>query len=434
MFSETSSSGSARSLEHAAEQQPLLQDGRNRRTVDDGLSGSGLRPKAAEHIALKVVAVMYAWFSTGISVASIGIEAYYDIKDAAAAVIFPVAVSGYLIGTSLVHTAHVNLGWRGVSILVGIFHVAGGVVLSTKPPSYAGILAAYFLVGIGTGFGDSSFCTWAAGLCEADKISGLIHGSYALGCVTGPIIVAALVKAELGWQSFYMVLLVAFAVEAGAILIAFRHENAAKHWASTCPKESSDSGFSGSWKPILMCSLYCFVYVGTEASMSGWLTSYMIRNRHMSPSIAALATSLYWVGMVLGRFSLGPLARLVGLRLTVIVFVCTSIGLQVLFRLQASLPLSLCLALGIGFVAGPIFPSGILTMTRRLPKSIHVRAVALTCAIGQLGGAGAPFVIGVVAQTSGIERLFDVVLGLSLTLLLVWLWFSRPQPIDCIGE
>jgi fucose permease len=78
-------------------------------------------------------------------------------------------------------------------------------VLSTKP-SYAVILTAYFLVGIGTGFGDSSFCTWAAGLREADKISGLIHGSYALGCVTGPIIVAALVKAELGWQSFYMVL------------------------------------------------------------------------------------------------------------------------------------------------------------------------------------------------------------------------------------
>ncbi|KAK5441458.1 hypothetical protein LTS15_011224 [Exophiala xenobiotica] len=433
MFSETSSSESARSLEPAAEQQPLLPDRRNRRTVDDGLSGSGLRPKAAEHIALKVVAVMYAWFSTGISVASIGIEAYYDIKDAAAAVIFPVAVSGYLIGTSLVHTAHVNFGWRGVSILVGIFHVAGGVVLSTKP-TYAVILVAYFLVGIGTGFGDSSFCTWAAGLREADKISGLIHGSYALGCVTGPIIVAALVKAELGWQSFYMVLLVAFAVEAGAILIAFRNENAAKHWAGTGPKESSDSGFTGSWKPILMCSLYCFVYVGTEASLSGWLTSYMIRNRHMSPSIAALATSLYWVGMVLGRFSLGPLARLAGLRLTVIVFICTSIGLQVLFRLQASLPLSLCLAVGIGFVAGPIFPSGILTMTRRLPKSIHVRAVALTCAVGQLGGAGAPFFIGVVAQTSGIERLFDVVLGLSLTLLLVWLWFSRPQTIDCMGE
>lgn len=170
------------------------------------------------------------------------------------------------------------------------------------------------------------------------------------------------------------------------------------------------------------------------ASLSGWLTSYMIRNRHVSPSIAALATSLFWVGMVLGRFSLGPLARLAGLRLTVTVFVCTSVGLQVLFRLQASLALSLCLAAGIGFVAGPIFPSGILTMTKRLPKSIHVRAVALTCAIGQLGGAGAPFVIGVVAQTSGIERLFDVVLGLSLTLLLVWLWFSRPLAIDCVDE
>lgn len=114
------------------------------------------------------------------------------------------AVSGYLVGTSLVHTAHVNFGWRGVSILAGIFHVAGGVVLWSQP-SYAIILAAYLLVGVGTGFCDSSFCTWAASVREADKISGLIHGSYALGCVTGPIIVAALEKAALGWRSFYLV-------------------------------------------------------------------------------------------------------------------------------------------------------------------------------------------------------------------------------------
>ena len=74
MFFESSSSESARSPEPAAEQQPLLQDGRNRGTVGDGLCGPGLRPKAAEHIALKVVAVMYCWFTTGMHVAAIGVR------------------------------------------------------------------------------------------------------------------------------------------------------------------------------------------------------------------------------------------------------------------------------------------------------------------------------------------------------------------------
>ncbi len=42
--------------------------------MGDGLSGPGLRPKPAEHIALKVVAVMYSWFTTGMHVASVGVR------------------------------------------------------------------------------------------------------------------------------------------------------------------------------------------------------------------------------------------------------------------------------------------------------------------------------------------------------------------------
>lgn len=152
----------------------------------------------------------------------------------------------------------------------------------------------------------------------------------------------------------------------------------------------------------------------------------MTRSRRTTPSVAALATSLFWAGMVLGRFCLGPLTRIARLRVVVVLLICALITLQLLFRLEAApLALSLCLATGIGFSSGPLFPSAVLTMTAKLPDDVHVRAVALTCAIGQLGGAGAPFIIGVIAQRSGIERLFDVVLGLSIALLLIWLFFSR---------
>jgi fucose permease len=164
--------------------------------------------------------------------------------------------------------------------------------------------------------------------------------------------------------------------------------------------------------------------------MSGWLATYCDRYLHATPATAAFATSLFWTGQVLGRFMLGPLAGLVGLRPIVLIFGCISISLQLFLRWQESLVPTLCLAAAIGFVCGPLFPSGILMLTRRLPKSIHVPAVALTCSVGQIGGAGAPFVIGVVAQTSGIQRLFDVVLGLSISLLLVWLWFSQPRDIS----
>ncbi|KIW12498.1 hypothetical protein PV08_09775 [Exophiala spinifera] len=412
-----------------AEQRALLLHAQYVKQVEDGYGDQKLSSTPHEPLAFKVVAVMYSWFVTGMHVASIGallplIESYYDIKDATAALIFPVGVSGYLIGNSLVHLVHVKFGRRGIAVLGTLPHVVGGIILSSKP-GYPFLLAAYFITGFGTGFSDSSFCTWAAVVRGSNKVSGLIHGSYAFGCVVGPVVVAALEKAGLGWQYFYFVMLVVFVVETWTLIVAFRHDDAATHHSKLSPKQDPVGGFAGCKEVIFMCGVFFFVIVGIETSLSGWLTSYMERSRHTAPSVAALATSLFWCGMVLGRFCLGPLTRLARLRNVVILLICTLIALQLLFRFEGPLALSLCLAAGIGFASGPLFPSAVLTMTAKLPTDIQLPAVALTCAIGQLGGAGAPFVIGIIAQSSGIESLFDVVLGLSLALLLIWLVFSR---------
>lgn len=90
-------------------------------------------------------------------------------------------------------------------ILASLPHVAGGIALSSKP-TYPLLLTAYFIVGLGTGFSDSSFCTWAAIVRGSNKVSGLIHGSYAFGCVMGPVVVAALEKTGFGWQYFYFIM------------------------------------------------------------------------------------------------------------------------------------------------------------------------------------------------------------------------------------
>ncbi|KAI1629282.1 major facilitator superfamily domain-containing protein [Exophiala viscosa] len=417
-----------------SEQEPLLQHA----SVPDALEqaqepplGKAGATKDGEGFALKLPAVMYSWFAVGINTASIGallplIEAHYNIRDATAALIFVIAVSGYLFATTLVHVVHVHLGRRGASTFTFIAHLIAAVLLSMSP-SYAITLMAYFLAGMGAGFCDSSFCTWAANVTNPDKISGLIHGSYSMGCVVGPMIVAALASAGFLWQTFYLVMIIAFGIEAITLLAAFRHDDGLAYRSHTDQKDPGEVGLAGNGKAIMLCSLYCFLYVGVETSMGGWLATYCARDLHATPSVAALATSLFWTGMVLGRFMLGPLARLVGLRGLVLIFGCISIGLQLLLRSQESLPPTLCLATAIGFVLGPHFPSGMLMLTRRLPKSIHVPAVAITCSVGQIGGAGAPFIIGLVAQTSGIQRMFDVVLGLSFAYLLVWLWFSSPQ-------
>lgn len=153
----------------------------------------------------------------------------------------------------------------------------------------------------------------------------------------------------------------------------------------------------------------------------------MSRSRGSSTFIAAITLSIFWGGMAAGRFTLGPATRATGLRMLVVVYLVLSLVAQVAFRVRLELALSLALVATVGFSFGPMFPAGILMLTSQLPKSLQVRGCSVAASVGQLGGASAPFLLGFVAESLGIERLLDLVLVMSILLLFIWLSFCKPS-------
>jgi MFS family permease len=119
--------------------------------------------------------------------------------------IFIVNVVGYLLGAANLERIHLFAGRRGVALTTAVLHVLGIAILGTKP-LYPIALLAYFFFGIGTGCADAGFCAWAANVRDVNAVQGLIHGSFSVGCVIGPMIVAALERAGFGWNVFYMVM------------------------------------------------------------------------------------------------------------------------------------------------------------------------------------------------------------------------------------
>jgi hypothetical protein len=59
----------------------------------------------------------------------------------------------------------------------------------------------------------------------------------------------------------------AFAVEAFALMAAFRHDDGLAYRSGTHEKLPGEAGLVGSRKPIMLCSLYCFLYVGVESTV-----------------------------------------------------------------------------------------------------------------------------------------------------------------------
>jgi fucose permease len=82
----------------------------------------------------------------------------------------------------------------------------------------------------------------------------------------------------------------------------------------------------------------------------------------------------------------------------------------------------------LGFVMGPLFPSGVVILTRLLPVELHVAAVSFVSSLGQIGGAFFPFAIGAVVQSLGIGIFRFAILAQTVSALVLWLGFAGVQP------
>jgi len=60
---------------------------------------------------------------------------------------------------------------------------------------------------------------------------------------------------------------------------------------------------------VLVASLLLLVYVGTEASVGNWAYSVHVSRGH---KLVAGSVSAYWVGLTIGRLSMGRLVEYLG--------------------------------------------------------------------------------------------------------------------------
>lgn len=181
------------------------------------------------------------------------------------------------------------------------------------------------------------------------------------------------------------------------------------------------------YRATWLCAAYFLAYVGTETAISGWVVSFMLRNRNASPYLANLASSGYWIGMAVGRLILGFSTDKIGVRrATVLYFVC-AVGLEVWFASVTSSIASVISMILLGFSMGPLFPSGVVVLTRLLPGELHIAAVSFVASLGQVGGAFLPFAIGAVVQSLGIGIFRYAILLQTLLALVVWIAYARSR-------
>lgn len=289
-------------------------------------------------------------------------------------------------------------------------------------------------MGLGAGAIDVALNNFAAIYLES-KHTNWLHASWGVGACLGPAILSASVFVGAGWRGAYEL----NAVLLGAIVVMML--GALPLWKRVeKPRPSSESGRGNGSEnrggktsapvendislraalrvPGMKLSfLTFFFYSALEISTSLWCGTYLVA-RGFAPEIGALAVSLMFASVMVGRVASGFFAikftdmRLVHAGIAIVVVGC--------FVLILPLPLwftPLCICL-LGLGCAPVYPSLIHATPARFGEELSGRAIGIQMAGSYVGSVLMPPAFGFVAAHFSV-MLWPVALAIFVACLLV---------------
>lgn len=162
-------------------------------------------------LALRISAAMYSFFVLGLFTSSIGViltpvARYYTLSDIKVSILFLVGPAAYICAAQANSYIHARYGQRGIAFLAPLLHFVAALAIASHP-RFALLLPAIGIAFVGHGLLDGSWCAWAAAMPNANRISGLLHGSFSVGAAVGPAVASAIMDGgRRPWWLWYWIL------------------------------------------------------------------------------------------------------------------------------------------------------------------------------------------------------------------------------------
>ncbi|MEU6260911.1 MFS transporter [Streptomyces sp. NPDC047043] len=279
-------------------------------------------------------------------------------------------------------------------------------------PNWPLALAAAFLGGLGFGGIDYGLNQlFAVGFGNrSTAMLNVLNAHFGIGAVLGPAVVAWLGPDEYAYAFGICAVLAAVLVPLGSSGVRTR------------PVEPPDEKTAGSLglPRILVGFLVLYILnVGVEAGVGGWEPTHL-ETVGYSATVAASATSLYWLMMTAGRFLVVPITLKYSPERILTICAAGMTVCLLLARVKGVAPVAYA---GVGLFIAPVFPTGLPWLNRALPQAR--RAGAWVIAASMIGGVAAPPLLGAGIEASGIHAVPWLLTALSAASLAATVWLIQ---------
>ncbi|RAO69918.1 uncharacterized protein BHQ10_005930 [Talaromyces amestolkiae] len=360
-------------------------------------------------------------------------EQDFHIGYAIVSLIFVTNALGFILAAPLTHWLESRFGRSRTIMICQVPLFTGYLIMVCKAP-FPAVVFSYFLIGLGVAVNLALNNVFIANLANATELLGINHGFYGVGGTIAPLIATALASNGVHWTFFYIINLTFAAINllfAGWAFKGYETDMPVQALAGQIQDvEGSPKKKNLIWKAVktkatLLGALFIFAYQGAEVSISGWIVSFLINYRNGDPAHVGYVSAGFWAGITVGRFVLSYPARRLGERLAVFFLVGGAIAFQIMCWLIPNIIGEAVIVAIVGLLLGPIYPCATVVLNRLLPRDIQTTSLGLVSAMGSSGGAIAPFVTGILAQSVGTVVLHPICLGLYGAMILTWMLLPR---------
>ena len=280
------------------------------------------------------------------------------------------------------------------SVVSGLASICAGVAMLLAG-NYPAALAAFALIGLGTGLTVSS-TNLIFGTEYPEQRGALltrVNLCWGIGAVLAPEVVALALRAH-ALRTFVLLLALTAALAFALFSPLLRKAKMQTVAEGSGAERYADAGL---WVFVLF-SVLLFLYVGAETTVAGWVATYAHRLSGMTVERASMLVSGFWVALLAGRWLVVVLLRWLAEMAVLLGGLALAMGgvATLLFPHGAWVLTTAVVAVGLG--SAPIFP---LSVSRMLARTGRTRHAGWVFAICGSGGAVVPWVTGLISQHGG---------------------------------
>lgn len=297
----------------------------------------------------------------------------------------------------------------------GLPAMSAALMISTVLPSFAGLSAALFLLGVGIALTASGINMLMASTgARRGFYLGVLHATFSVFSIVTPL-AAGLVLALADWRLYYRLA----AGLALIVMIVFRlaersNGRSQEEQAEPAASDASPYGAGVALKRISTLCLGVAALAGVQGIFMTWSYLYMIDVYRVGHSLATVAPSLVWLGIMVGRTGIIALQRCFSARTILLWSILLAAAALSAERLASTFWVTSLMLVILGMGVAGAFQLGTAWAAERIPERVGT-ASTYVMASAALGIGFWPWITGVIIDAKDFTSLmYTALAGLAL--------------------